>query len=266
MVLEDEKSTSGNWNLIPGYVSGIPVHSFDRKQVLEIIKEGIEHDRAKRHICITNTESMYYAKRVAAHLEFINTSTLSLCDGIGSVIAGKFQGQKITRFNGPDLLLACAEYGQKLGWRHYFCGGKEGVADKLATNLKNKYPEMKVAGTFCPPFRKTSEEENQTMLDNINNSQADIIWVGLGLLKQESWIAQYKEKLNVPWSVGVGAAFDFYAGTAKRAPAVFRKAGFEWLYRLILEPRMFKRNLNSYHFMFSAIRDGITKKYKTNSK
>lgn len=240
-------------------VSGIPVHSYPKEVFLNFLRDSIKEDRKNRHICITNTESMYYAKRLPEHDAFIKSATFSLCDGIGSVIAGKFQGQDISRFNGPDFMLACCDYGQDYGWRHYFYGGKEGVADLLVEKLKLKFPKMEVAGTYCPPFREMDEGEKIAMLDEIQKTNADIIWVGLGLLKQETWIAKNKNKLNIPWSVGVGAAFDFYAGTAKRAPLIFRKSGFEWLYRLILEPRMFKRNINSYQFMFSAIGDGFNK-------
>ena len=243
----------------PILVSGIPVHSYPKEVFLDYLKNSIEGDRKKRHIGITNTEAMYYAKRLPEFNEYVTSATFSLCDGIGSVIAGKFQGQNIKRFNGPDFMLSCCEYGQEYGWRHFFYGGKEGVADLLVENLKLKFPKLEVAGTFCPPFRPMNEDEKSSMLREVNSSNADIIWVGLGLLKQENWIAENKELLNIPWSVGVGAAFDFYAGTAKRAPLPFRKLGFEWLYRLILEPRMFKRNLNSYQFMFSAIGDGIKK-------
>lgn len=247
---------------VPKLVSGIPVHSYSNEVFLNFIRDSIKGNRKNRHICITNTESMYYAKRLPTHNKFIKDATFSLCDGIGSVIAGKFQGQDISRFNGPDFMLACCEYGQEHGWRHYFYGGKEGVADLLVEKLKAKFPKMEVAGTFCPPFREMDTTEKKSMLNEVRNAKADIIWVGLGLLKQEGWIAEHRDVLNIPWSVGVGAAFDFYAGTAKRAPVMFRKLGFEWLYRLILEPRMFKRNLNSYKFMFSAIGDGITKNGK----
>lgn len=240
-------------------VSGIPVHSYPKEVILSFMKDCISSDRRSRHICITNTESMYYAKKLPEFKEYILSSTFSLCDGIGSVIAGKFQGQDIVRFNGPDFMLACCEFGQDYGWRHFFYGGKPGVADLLVKNLKLKYPKMEVAGTFCPPFRVMSDDERKNMLDEVKSSKADIIWVGLGLLKQENWIDKNKRLLNIPWAVGVGAAFDFYAGTAKRAPLPFRKLGLEWLYRLILEPRMFKRNVNSYKFMFNAIGDGIKK-------
>ena len=244
------------------WVNGISIHSCRKEFVLEVIDNNIKNERSKNHICITNTESMYYAEQIPEHLEYINSATFSLCDGIGSVIAGKFQGADIKRFNGPDFLLEACDYGQDKGWRHYFCGGKEGVADKLVENLKDRYPQIQIAGTFCPPFRKQSKEEKDAMIEAINESRPDILWVGLGLLKQEAWIAEFKEKLEVPWSVGVGAAFDFYAGTVKRAPKVIRKSGFEWLYRLSKERRMFIRNVNSYKFMNRAMIKGIKDKLK----
>lgn len=242
-------------------LSGINIHSTTKIGILNVLKDNIEGCRDNLHIAITNTESMYYAKQLPSHLNYINSSSFSLCDGVGSVIAGKAQGLNIKRFNGPDFLLECCNYGQKQGWRHFFYGGKEGVADLLVDNLKKKFPEMKVAGTYCPPFRNLSKEEEKDVINIIKDSEADIIWVGLGLLKQEKWIAEFKNKMNVPWSVGVGAAFDFYAGTVKRAPKIFRETGFEWLYRLAREPRMFKRNVNSYMFMFSSIKDGIKQKF-----
>jgi N-acetylglucosaminyldiphosphoundecaprenol N-acetyl-beta-D-mannosaminyltransferase len=238
-------------------VSGVRLHSFPKEFILRNMNENIVQNRENRHISITNTESMYYAERIPEHLKYINDASFSLCDGIGAVITAKFQGKNIKRFNGPDFMLACCEYGQNLGWRHFFCGGKEGVADLLVNELKTRYPKIEISGTYCPPFRELTNKEEDDMLNLINESKPDIIWVGLGLLKQESWIAKYKNKLFIPWFVGVGAAFDFYAGTVRRAPMIFQKAGLEWLYRLSKEPRMLKRNMNSFVFMFQSIYNGI---------
>jgi len=246
------------------YISGIKVNSCDEKVIFETIDKNIREERLPLYISITNTESMFYAEKIPAHLEYINNSKFSLCDGIGSVLAGKFQGKNIKRFHGPDFMLKACEYGQAQGWRHFFYGGKEGVADKLVENLTQKFPKIKVVGTYSPPFRDLTQEEEKEMKSLIKNVNPDIIWVGLGLLKQERWIANYKNELNIPWSIGVGAAFDFYAGTVKRAPVYYQKIGMEWLYRLIREPRMFKRNINSFDFMFRAIGTGVLnrKKYK----
>lgn len=242
-------------------INNIKIHSCNDSVILEKIKENIIDFSKPQHISITNTESMYYAERIPKHLEYINSATFSLCDGIGSVLAGKFQGKDIRRFHGPDFMLKACEFGQEHGWRHFFYGGKEGVANILVDNLKKKYPNLQVAGTFCPPFRDLTSDEEKDMIKYIKDTKPDIIWVGLGLLKQERWVAKYKNDLQIPWAVGVGAAFDFYAGTVKRAPEIFQKTGLEWLYRLIREPRMFKRNVNSYVFMFKAIGKGFKNKY-----
>ena len=97
-----------------------------------------------------------------------------------------------------------------------------------------------------PPFRQLTPEEDQKIIDLINEAKPDIIWVGLGLLKQERWIVEHLDKIKVSWMVGVGAAFDFHAGTIKRAPRIFQSAGLEWMYRLAFEPRMLKRNFYSF--------------------
>lgn len=243
-------------------IRGINIHSPSKGFIFSKMKANIEMQNEHSHIAITNTESMYYAKKIPEHLNYINSAAFSLCDGIGAVFSARFEGKVIKRFNGPDLFIEACDYGQNYGWKHFFYGGKEGVADILVENLIEKYPQMKVVGTYCPPFRDLNKEEEEEIIKKINDSGADIIWVGLGLLKQERWIAKYKNQINIPWAVGVGAAFDFYAGTVKRAPLFFRRLGMEWLYRLAREPRMFKRNVNSFKFMISAIKNSFIQKLK----
>ena len=233
-------------------VRGVPVHSLDHNEVLGSMDRHIRSGRKSQHICITNTESMFHALRDREHLRYIEQSAFSLCDGVGVTIAGRAGGKTIRRFNGPVLVEKAAQYGQDKGWRHFFCGGQEGVAETMSANLSAKYPEMIVAGTFCPPFRDQTIQEEREMIAQINAAKPDILWVGLGLLKQESWIERHKDELEVPWLAGVGAAFDYHAGTAKWAPPWIQRIGLEWLYRLFNEPRMFKRNIYSFAFMFKA--------------
>ena len=201
--------------------------------------------KTRGHICITNTESLYYALRDPAHFEYIQDSDFSCCDGIAVRIAGKILGIDIPRLHGPDLMASCCRYGVEKGWRHLFYGGKEGVPELLQTKMEALYPGTIIADTYSPPFRPLTPEEDREIVDRINQANADILWVGLGLPKQEQWIAAHREQINTPWMIGVGAAFDFLAGTIKRAPRFYRKMGLEWLYRLAFEPRMFIRNINS---------------------
>jgi N-acetylglucosaminyldiphosphoundecaprenol N-acetyl-beta-D-mannosaminyltransferase len=206
------------------------------------------------YISITNTESAYHALRNQEHLRFIQNATFSCCDGVAAVLAGKMLGQNIPRLHGPDLMLKCCEFGVEKKWRHYFYGGKEGIPEILSQKLTDSFPGLITAGTYSPPFSPVTPEEDEQIINQINSASPDIVWVGLGLLKQEKWIAGHRKSLNVPWMIGVGAAFDFHAGTVKRAPLFYRNIGLEWLYRLICEPRMFKRNILSFLFLLDVIK------------
>ena len=119
---------------------------------------------------------------------------------------------------------------------HYFYGSTKETIEKLIQNVTAKYPGINVAGAYSPPFRKLTDQEDQKVIDMINNSGADMLWVALGAPKQEIWMSEHKDKIAAVM-FGVGAAFDFHAGTTKRAPYMIRKMGFEWLYRLFQDPK-----------------------------
>ncbi len=231
----------------------------------EYILSEIEKDIVQKqyqYISITNTESLYHATKIEEHLTYINNSKFSCCDGIGVVVAGKLLGYNIPRLHGPDLMLKCSEQGVKKKWRHFYYGGEKGTPEKLSEELSKNYPGLIVSGVYSPPFRELSEAEDRQVIEMINNARPDILWVGLGLLKQERWIADHINKLEVPLLVGVGAAFDFYAGNVKRAPLFYRKIGLEWLYRVAFEPRMIKRNLLSFKALIIVLWGTLLKKIK----
>jgi N-acetylglucosaminyldiphosphoundecaprenol N-acetyl-beta-D-mannosaminyltransferase len=151
-------------------------------------------------------------------------------------------------------MLNCCKYGVGKGWRHYFYGGKNGVPQLLSKKLTEKFPGMKTAGLYSPPFRPLTPAEDEMVIDQINKVNPDILWVGLGLLKQEQWIAAHQDKIDASWIIGVGAAFDFLSDTIKRAPKVFREMGLEWFYRLVFEPRMFVRNIYSLSIFLPTLK------------
>lgn len=245
-------------------VKNVPITCISMEEVLDYMRGTISENDTKHYTTITNSESMYWAMRDEVHRGIIRSATFSLCDGVGVIVAGKSYGYDIPRLHGPDYMLECCRYGVQHGWRHYFVGGREGVGIKLAKKLKEKCPGLIAAGAYCPPFRELTGEEKNRMIHLINESNADIVWIGLGLLKQERWIREYKDRINSAWFCGVGAAFDFHADNVKRAPLLYRKVGLEWLYRLAFEPRMFIRNLRSFSFMVSGIFDGL--KYRLISR
>jgi len=246
-------------------ILGVPITCCCFGDILEKIDEGIKNG-SQGYISITNTESIYHAIRIPSHLQYINNSNFSCCDGVAVIFAGKILGFRIPRLHGPDLMLKSCEYGVERKWRHFFYGGKEGIPELLSEKLKKKFHDLITAGTFSPPFRPLTHEEDKEIIAEINKANPDILWVGLGLIKQERWIAEHLGKISVSWMIGVGAAFDFYAGTIKRAPRFFRRIGLEWLYRLAFEPRMLKRNLYSLSLFFAVIQDALRQNHMKNHR
>ena len=142
----------------------------------------------------------------------------------------------------------------KEGYRHYFYGSTDKTLEKLKNVLETEYPNVLVAGMYSPPFRPLSEEEDSQVIQTINDSNADFVWIGLGAPKQELWMAEHQGKVN-GFMVGVGAAFDYLAGNISRAPMWMQKTNLEWLYRLMQEPkRLFKRYFyTNTKFIWNAV-------------
>ncbi len=146
------------------------------------------------------------------------------------------------------MLQVCSIATEK-GYSIFLYGATENVLEKLVEKLKQKFPELKVVGVYAPPFRPLTEQESKHVIQMINAANPDVLWVGLGGGKQERWMAHHANYLQVPVMVGVGAAFDFLSGSKPDAPRWVQKAGLEWLFRLVKEPRrLWKRNL--YHPVF----------------
>lgn len=234
-------------------VSGVPVTVCEESAVLSAMDENIREARSPQYIAITNTESMYFAKRMKDHAEFIERATFSCCDGVGVVLAGRAQGVAVNRIYGSGLVRNACRFGASRGWKHFFYGGRPGVPEILAQKLERMFAQMQTVGCFSPPFRPLMPDEDEDVIARINESNCDIVWVGLGLLKQERWIAAHLGRVHAPWMIGVGAAFDYHAGTVKRAPHWIQRAGFEWLHRVFHEPRMIIRNYRSFVFLGESL-------------
>lgn len=244
-------------------VSDVPVDCTDFDYVLKVMEDSIKAGEVGRYVSFTNTESMYHALHDRAHMDYVKGSDFSFCDGIGSVIAGIAWGHDLPRLNGPIFVLRACEYGLSRGWRHFFYGGDVGVADTMAAKLTERYPKLINAGTYCPPFRPLTPEEEVEVARIIAEAKPDILWVGLGLLKQERWIAAHLKTLNVPWMAGVGASFDYHSGNVPWAPDWIQKIGMEWLFRLIIQPRLrYKRYWWSFVFMFRSLYEGLLDRLK----
>lgn len=185
---------------------------------------------------------------------------LTLPDSIGIILAAKLLGYGTCgRVSGPTLMLKCCDWGRSYGYRHYFYGGAESIADRLAEELSTIYPGLQIAGTFSPPFHQLSQSEDLRIVEIINATKPDVVWVGLGTPKQEKWMADHIGRIKATAMIGVGAAFDFHAGNVRWAPVWVRKIGMEWFYRLILEPKRWRRFIDIPRFIFSVIRQRLKK-------
>jgi N-acetylglucosaminyldiphosphoundecaprenol N-acetyl-beta-D-mannosaminyltransferase len=174
----------------------------------------------------------------AGHMRALRGADLIVADGTPLVWISRLRGERrLRRVAGADLLAAVCERSEEEGWSHYFYGGAEGVAGRLASRLARHYPRINIAGTYSPPFRPLTEAETRADIARINSSGADIVWIGLGCPKQEAWMAANSQGLAGRILIGVGAAFDFHAGNIERAPRWMCDNGLEWLYRLASEPR-----------------------------
>lgn len=185
------------------------------------------------------------AQRDRALRDRINRANIATPDGMPLVWLCRAAGHpQVTRVYGPDLMLALCESGCASRLRHYFYGGAEGVPESLAADLTRRFPDLQVAGTYSPPYRPLSPDEDAAIIELINATRPDIVWVGLGTPKQDFWVADHRGKINAAALIAVGAAFDFHSGRVKQAPLWIQRSGLEWLFRLIQEPRrLWKRYL-----------------------
>ena len=157
-----------------------------------------------------------------------------------------------SRVCGTDLLLAMCEIAPQRGHRHYFYGGSPARRRSTDITLKERFPGLTIAGYHSPPFRPLSEEEDAADIQAINETRPDFVWIGLGMPKQEKWMVDHVGKIQAVALLGIGAAFDFVAGTKPRAPVWMQRSGLEWLFRLMNEPRRLARRYLVYNAIFVA--------------
>ena len=194
--------------------------------------------RSPNYICVRDVHGVVRCQEDFELRQIHNSAGLVVPDGMPLVWLSRLAGHRLVeRVYGPDLMLAALAEGLKRGWRHYFYGGTQGVANRLAETLKESYPGLRVAGTLCPPFRPLTVDEDQLAVEAINESKAEIVWVGLSTPKQERWMAAHDGRVTAPVLIGVGAAFDFNSGVKRQAPRWMQRGGLEWLFRMLTEPR-----------------------------
>jgi len=197
------------------------------------------HSRGRcRQVVATGFHGLWEGYRDQELRQVLNAADLWVPDGIAPVMIARLRGIRgARRVPGAELMDAFFAKADFSGYRSFFFGDTEETLERLRKALAERYPGHVVAGTLSPPFRPSSPEEDDAQVHAINRARPDVLWVGLGTPKQDRWIYEHRDRLEVPVAVAVGAAFRFLTGQVPRAPALLGRMGLEWAYRLAMEPR-----------------------------
>jgi N-acetylglucosaminyldiphosphoundecaprenol N-acetyl-beta-D-mannosaminyltransferase len=226
-------------------VLGVEVDAVQIPQVIARMEQWIAERRECHYVTLTNVHAVMEAYRVSRFKVVLSEASIVCADGMPLVWLARMRGHHgmRRRVYGPELMLELLSTTATRGYRHFFYGGRPGVPEQMVANFRRSFP-IEIAGIYSPPFRPLSDTEDATVVRLINNAAADVLWVGLGCPKQEYWMHAHHNQLNVPVVLGVGQAFDVFAGNLAQAPSWMREHGLEWLFRLFLEPeRLWKRYL-----------------------
>lgn len=194
-------------------------------------------NRASRYVCLCNVHSVVTARGDARFLRVVSQADMAAPDGMPVAWMLRrmgFSGQE--RINGPDLMWKYCALAEQRQESIYFYGNTQPTLDRLGARLQAAFPKLQIAGMYSPPFRSLTPEEDAEIVARIHDSGAGVVFVSLGCPKQELWMAEHRGRIRAVM-VGVGAAFDYHAGTIRRAPVWMRQLGLEWLHRLLSEPR-----------------------------
>jgi len=227
-------------------ILGSRVHMVQLADVIGVIEQWIrEPDGRCRRIVVTGFHGIWEAYKHPDFRRILNSADLWVPDGIAPVWVARRRGfRHAQRTPGADVMQAFFERANGKGYSSFFYGDTEEALAALREKLGRLYPGHRVAGTLSPPFRPVTPQEDEAQMKTINDARPDVLWVGLGLPKQDEWIFEHRNQLHVPIAAGVGAAFGFLSGRVRRAPAWMGDHGLEWLWRLIQQPRkLWRRDL-----------------------
>lgn len=218
-------------------VLGVGISAVDMTAAVDWVMAVIG-DRERHYITVTGVHGVVEAQDDPAYKKILNGAGLVVPDGVPMVWLSRWAGhRRVGRVYGPDFMLGVCRALGAVGGRCFYYGGNEGVAEELAETMARRYPGLVTAGTYTPPFRELTDAERAGIAETINGAAPDVVWVGLSTPKQERWMDAFRDRLDAPVLVGVGAAFDYNTGKLVRAPAWMQKTSLEWLFRLIQEPR-----------------------------
>jgi N-acetylglucosaminyldiphosphoundecaprenol N-acetyl-beta-D-mannosaminyltransferase len=232
-------------------ILGVPVGLIDYERTLELI-DAIAAERGHGYVCVCNVHTVMASQEDPELRSALLGASLNVPDGQPLVWALNALGHSLSdRVYGPELMARGCARAASSGQRFYLYGGRsQGALVQLALNLRNRYPGIRIVGGYSPPHRPLTEEEQAAVVAEINDARPDVVWVGIGVPKQEKWMAALRPLLDAPVLIGVGAAFDFHAGLVPQAPPWLQRSGLEWAYRLAHEPRRLWRRYLRYNPRF----------------
>jgi N-acetylglucosaminyldiphosphoundecaprenol N-acetyl-beta-D-mannosaminyltransferase len=238
-------------------ILGVKVHATSMDRTLSRLESAITN-REKGYVCVTGVQGVMEAQMDPNLKRIINHAILTIPDGRPTVwvgwLRGLFQMRQVT---GPTMMLRLCALSPEKGYTHFFYGGNDGVAEQLRDALTQRFPGLKVVGTYTPPFRPLTTDEEAALISKVAQSKPDFFWVGLSTPKQERFMDQYMSKLETRVMVGVGAAFDIHTGRIKDAPYWMKLTGVQWMHRIWQDPkRLWKRYLvNNPKFVYLITRE-----------
>ena len=224
-------------------ILGVNIAAIDMEWTLDYFKKHIK-DLSGDYVCVSNVHTTVTSYEDSEYCTIQNGGIMAMPDGGPLSSVGRKRGyHKMSRVTGPSLMGEIFNISVENGYRHYFYGSTEETLEKMYCKLEEKYTGIQIAGMYSPPFRPITEEEDEIIVNMINETNPDFVWIGLGAPKQEKWMAMHLGEVK-GLMIGVGAGFDYYAENIKRAPEWMQRSNLEWLYRLMQDPkRLFSRYL-----------------------
>jgi N-acetylglucosaminyldiphosphoundecaprenol N-acetyl-beta-D-mannosaminyltransferase len=234
-------------------VLGVPLAAVDYQRTLDWIDAAVAAD-ARAYLCVAAVHTVMASQEDPELRAAVLGADFTVPDGQPLVWAMSLLGHKLSsRVYGPDLMWKACDRAARTGARFYLYGGRsQGALVRLTANLRRAFPGLRIVGGHSPPFRKLTPAEEARVVEEINASDADVVWVGIGVPKQEKWMWRLRDRLEAPVLVGVGAAFDFHAGLVPQAPDWLQRAGLEWAFRLAQEPRRLWKRYLRYNPRFAV--------------
>ena len=237
-------------------VLGSRVHLLSAARTVDHIERWIQSRDGRCHRAIvTGFHGLLEAHQNPRIHAILNGADLWVPDGIAPVWLARLRGRRnVVRTPGAEIMREFLRRSEEKGYSSYFYGDTEETLAALCEAVARDYPGHRIAGAYSPPFRSLSPSEETEIIERINTARPDILWVALGMPKQDIWIHERLARLDIPVAIGVGAAFAFVAGTVPRCPEWMGRAGFEWVYRFLKEPRKLWRRdlLDGPRFIFYA--------------